>query len=254
MTDALKNPPVLTDDVEYSNWKADLTIWGLYTSLEKKKRGPALYLSLQGKARECIRGLTPEEIGGDTGVDLIVAKLDNVFEEDENMRTFICFKRFYDYRRPSGTSIKEFVIQYEELYRKLGTFDIKLREGVQAFFFLTASNISDEYEKLARATCGNMKYKDIKQTILKIFSDPAAGNTSDEPVPSIKSEPIYKVSHNYRGGVYNRGEYRGGYRGGYRGRGRGSYNFSDGNPKDRDGNTMKCYKCNSTKHFAKYCK
>ena len=111
MTDALKNPPVLTDDVEYSNWKADLTIWGLYTSLEKKKRGPALYLSLQGKARECIRGLTPEEIGGDTGVDLIVAKLDNVFEEDENMRTFICFKRFYDYRRPSGTSIKEFVIQ-----------------------------------------------------------------------------------------------------------------------------------------------
>ena len=38
MAEALKGPPILSDDVEYSDWKADLEIWELYTSLAKKKR------------------------------------------------------------------------------------------------------------------------------------------------------------------------------------------------------------------------
>ena len=244
MADDLKNPPILSDDVEYSDWKADLEIWELYTTLAKSKRGPALYLSLKGKARECARGLTATQIGADDGVAVITQKLDAVFQSDVNMRTFLCFKSFYDYRRPAGVSMQEFMIHYEHLYYKLGTFNIVLPEGVQAFFLLTAANISEEYEKLARATCKEMKYDEMKSTILKIFSDPAAGNSSDEPAPSIKSEPVFKVTHTP------------GYRGGYRGRGRGSYRSGqsyDLNPKDREGNVLRCYKCNSPKHFARYC-
>ena len=242
MADALKNPPILSDDLEYGDWKSDIGIWELYTSLDKKKRGPALYLSLQGKARECIRGRTADQIGGETGVQLIITKLDAVYQEDVNMRTFVCFKTFYEYRRSSGVGMKEFIIHYELLYHKLGTFSVELPEGVQAFFLLTAANISEEYEKLARATCKEMSYKEMKATILKIFADPAAGNSHDESVPSIKCEPVFKVSH------------RGGYRGGYRGR--GSYRSasnSDLNPKYPDGKIMKCFKCNSTKHLARFC-
>ena len=71
MATALKTPPLLTDDISYDDWKADLSIWKLFTELEAKKQGPALYLSLSGKARECVRALTPEQIGGETGFKLI---------------------------------------------------------------------------------------------------------------------------------------------------------------------------------------
>ena len=149
MADSIKNPPALTDDVDYDNWTDDLEIWELYTSLEKKKRGPALFLTLQGKAKTCVRQLTKDEISSDKGVKLIKEKLDSIFQQDKDTRTFHCFKEFYQYRRPAGVGMTEFVIHYENLYSKLGTFDIQLPDGVQAFFFLTAANISDDCEKLA---------------------------------------------------------------------------------------------------------
>ena len=244
MATALKTPPILSDDIPYSDWKNDVNIWKLYTDLDKKKRGPALYLTLTGKARECVRSLKAEEIGGDNGLDLIVNKLNAVFEDDINMQTFTCFQEFYQYRRPSGVGMKEFIIRYEGLYHRLGTFDIKLPEGVQAFFLLTAANISDDHEKLARATCAEMRYDSMKKTILKIYSDPAADN-QDEVAPSVKTETVCYSGQSQRGG--------------YRGRGRGSYiprysrSESGENPKDSDGKVMVCFKCKSTKHFARYC-
>ena len=92
-----KNPPLLTDDISYTDWKTDLSIWELFTELDKKKRGPALYLSLSGKARECVRALDPKEIGGEGGFELIVQKLDAVFVDDVNLLTFNSFKDFYDF-------------------------------------------------------------------------------------------------------------------------------------------------------------
>ena len=249
--DDLKDPPVLTDDVDYADWKIDMEIWELYTTLAKTRRGPALYLSLKGNARECVRGLTKGQISAEDGVETIIKRLDGVMQSDENMRTFTCFKTFYDYRRPAGCSIQEFIIRYEHLYCKLGAFNIELPQGVQAFFLLIAANISDEYEKLARATCKEMTYTEMKITILKIFNDTSGGNASAEPAPSIKTEPVFKATHDagYRGG------YRGSYRGN-RGRGRGSYRSTqmhDTNPRDRDGKVMKCFKCGSERHFARYC-
>ena len=143
MATSLKTPPILTDEIQYSDWKNDMEIWKLYTDLDKKKQGPALYLTLSGKARECVRGLKSAEIGDEGGLQLILTKLDAVFEDDVNTRTYMCFKEFYDYRRPAGVGIKEFIIKFEHLYHRLGTFDVKLPEGVQAFFLLTAVNISD---------------------------------------------------------------------------------------------------------------
>ena len=80
--DDLKDPPVLTDDVDYADWKIDMEIWELYTSLAKTRRGPALYLSLKGNARECVRGLTKEQISAEDGVQTIIKKLDGVMQSD----------------------------------------------------------------------------------------------------------------------------------------------------------------------------
>ena len=85
MSNSIKTPP-LTDDTNYQDWKKDLTIWQQFTELEKKQ-GPALYLSLSGKARECVRELNAADIGLDGGFNLITNKLDRVFQEDINLRT-----------------------------------------------------------------------------------------------------------------------------------------------------------------------
>ena len=199
---SLKAPPVLTDDINYADWKCDLQVWEMLTELEDKKKGPALFLTLpqKGKARECLRELTPARIGSDNGFKLIVEKLDGVYLEDINYRTFCAFKLFYEFRRSADMTIKDFIIAYESLYHKLDEFDVQLPEGVQAFFVLTAANVDEESERLARVTCPELTYNDMKSTILKIFNDPSA-SSEDSKIPAIKSEPVFKVSHRGSSGV-----------------------------------------------------
>ena len=91
-----KTPPVLSDPGGYSNWRADLEIWEMFTDLEKKKRGPAGFLSLTGQARECVRGLGAVEISKETGFKSIIEQLDKIFLKDSDTRAYIAFKKFYN--------------------------------------------------------------------------------------------------------------------------------------------------------------
>ena len=112
---ALKTPPILVDEAGYIEWKDDLKIWELYTDLDRKKRGPAVYLILSGHARDCVGDLTPGEIGADTGLKAIVDKLDKTFLKDKDTQTFITFETFYSYRRSSGENITDFLVHFEYL-------------------------------------------------------------------------------------------------------------------------------------------
>ena len=165
----LKSPPTLLNEDFYGEWKHDLTIWQMYTDLPRNKQGPAVFLTLTGRARDCIRDLQPEEIGHENGVKKITDKLDTLFLKDENIRVYLAFKEFYNYRRPSEVSMIDFLIKFEYLYHKLSSYKLQLPEGIRAFFLLTAANMSDENERLARATCVSMTYENMKCTIKKIF-------------------------------------------------------------------------------------
>ena len=92
---------MLSDREGYSNWRGDLEIWEMFTNLEKKKRGPAVFLSLTGQARECVRALGAEEIGKETTVKSIIEQLDKIVLKDRDTRAYIAVKKFYNYRRMS---------------------------------------------------------------------------------------------------------------------------------------------------------
>ena len=50
-----KAPPALiTKDITYATWKKEISIWQLFTSLERKKQGLAIFLSLSGQAHEAV--------------------------------------------------------------------------------------------------------------------------------------------------------------------------------------------------------
>ena len=59
----IKAPPPMRDGLPYSDWKHEIQIWEKFTGYEKKKRGPALFLSLTGSARDAAREIPLEEIG-----------------------------------------------------------------------------------------------------------------------------------------------------------------------------------------------
>ena len=147
------------------------------------------------------------------------------------------------------------MVEFDQLDHKLAQFDMKLPDGVPAFFLLSAANVSEENEKLARATCKKLAYADMKTTILKLFGDPAGEDEAG--APAIKQEPVFQTEHK---SVVNRGRFDKGRGRGFGNRGRGSFqrrqrefqkedstvNSRGGarlrsNPVDADGNPLKCY-------------
>ena len=286
----IKYPPVFDpdEDDDYVSWKNDVEVWKLYTNEDKKKLGLAIYLSLKGKARDAVRELKPQDLGNDDGYDIVIRKLDSVYLKDETTRAFCAFQEFHSYKRSSGENFSDFIVKWEHLYQKIVRFDMKLPEGVKAYFLLNAANMSPEYDKLARTTVKELNYAEMKDKVMKIFGDPLMTDDNGG-VPQVKTESdvLYNRSNqshvkgaeagnedvlfNRQQQSRNRGS-RGGFRPSKsRGNGRerrgGNAGWSDDrragryhkendgyqNPTGSDGNTMKCFACQSTMHFIADC-
>ena len=56
--DASKAPPPMKIDLTYADWKHEVSVWKAFVGYEKKKLGPALFLSLSGSARDAAREIS----------------------------------------------------------------------------------------------------------------------------------------------------------------------------------------------------
>ena len=124
-------------------------------------------MSLKGKA---VRGLSVASLQEDNGVQVILNKLDEVFQSDETTRAYHAFKEFVEYRRSSGENFSTFIVEYEKRYREVKRYKLDLPTGVQAFFLLQAANLSSDLEKLVRATA-RLDYLDMKDKLQKVFGE-----------------------------------------------------------------------------------
>ena len=166
-----KAPPVFNPDEgdAYENWKVDVNVWQLFTKDEKKRQGPAVYLSLKG-ARNAVCALKPAELAEDDGIEKIIETLDKVFQSDESTRAYHAFKEYVEYRRSSGVNYSNFIIDYDKRYREIQKYKMELPTGAQAYFMLQAANLPADLEKLARATA-KLEYEDMKDKLQKVFCD-----------------------------------------------------------------------------------
>ena len=182
----IKSPPVFhpEEDDDYTKWRNDIAVWKMFTDTKEEKLGPAVYLSLQGKARDAVRSLQIADLGKAGGFDLILQELDNVYMQDETSRAFCAFKDFYEYSRSTGEGFSDFIVSFDQRYAKLRQYQMQLPEGVQAFFLLKAANLNTETEKLARAV-SKLEYKDMREKLMKIFGDPGVLSDKND-VPEVK--------------------------------------------------------------------
>ena len=93
-TPSYKNPPCLEKDKDYQQFKNEVKMWELVTDLDKKKRGLALALSLQGKPREVALQMDPAKLNADDGVQVLIVELDKVFEKDKLNQVYSEYQGF----------------------------------------------------------------------------------------------------------------------------------------------------------------
>ncbi len=257
----MKQPPVFNPDDgdNYNDWKNDIEVWCMLTE-GKIKQGPAVYLSLQGDARDAIRAIEKETLKEADAVKKILAELDKVYLKDETTRAFTAIKAFVQFRREKMQSFAKFLVEFNNKYREIKKHGLTFEDGILAFFLLMAANLSDDHERLVRATA-ELTFEDIKDKLQKVFGefdDREEGELHESKLP-VKEECMYTRDHNRSGTQRGRGTryHRGG--GNFRGAGasRGG-SFSRGasrasNPRDSQGEIMRCHECDSTMHLVSEC-
>ena len=87
-TQDYKAPPSLAKSDTYETWLKKIKIWQKFTQLSEEKQGPAIFLTLEGRAQEAILELDVEVISAKTGVNSIIAQLDKLYLKDKTQAAY----------------------------------------------------------------------------------------------------------------------------------------------------------------------
>ena len=138
----VKAPPVMREDATFEEWKKEIQVWRLVTDLAKEKQGHAVLLSLKGRAREAALELEVSELAKETGLDLIITKLDSLFAKDLDQLAYDAYEKFETLKRLPQKPIEEYLQDFDHLYNVVKKHGMILPEGVLAYRLLSAANLS----------------------------------------------------------------------------------------------------------------
>ena len=184
-----KTPPLLSAAKDYFSWKKSIKIWSEFTSLEPKKQGAAVCLTLDGTVHDSALELDESKISSDTGLVTILKQLDELYLKDETLQKYEVLDELDNYRRSPDIPINEFLHKFSMLYNKLNSYGTTISDNLLGYKLLKAANLSVDHEKLAKATCA-LKYDVMREQLRKIFSDSASTLAS-----SSSSLNVNEVSH-----------------------------------------------------------
>lgn len=208
-----KVPPKFTENLSYETWVKEVKLWAICNSkVAKEELGPALVLSLEGRAREAALELDISVLNAADGLDKVIAQLDGLYLRDTNQLTYAAYSEFEKYKRPTDASINDFVSDFERKYNKVKAKKIELPDAVLAYRLLDSANLPPSKVELIMATLSSLTYQEMLKQLRKL-EDIALGSSEEGSSSSgvtVKSEPI-DTFYTARGG--NRGGFRGVMRG-----------------------------------------
>ena len=76
--------PILGDKAIYADWKAEVSIWELGTSVEPEKRAAKLIMNMKGTPRSIAIHLDKKKLVEKEGVTYLLAELDKLFNKDDH--------------------------------------------------------------------------------------------------------------------------------------------------------------------------
>ena len=192
-----KAPPALSKCSSYETWLKEIKIWQKFTDLKPDKQGPAIFLTLEGRAREAVLELDVDEIGDAKGVENIVQKLNGLYAKDKTQSAYEAYDSFEKFRRPSDMSVSDYINKFERLHSKVKKYGSEMSSDILAYRLLKSANLSEQHEQLARATITKFDYESMKTQLKKIFGDSAEDGATSEFKSDVKVESIFETSEEH---------------------------------------------------------
>ena len=185
------NPPVFNKEKGFERYLQELSAWSEITSLDKKKMGIAVALSLPESDETGIRGRVFEEIDlnkleTDDGLGTLITFMKKHLGKDDLADSLEKYEDFEDFRR-NGLSMTEYISKFDLKYNRILRKDMKLPSEILAFMLLRKAEITRE-ERLLVLTGLDYEKRDTlyeqAEVSLRKFKGDAAESVVGSMMPS----------------------------------------------------------------------
>ena len=126
-----KTPPSLSKAKRYSDWIRFVRLSTKFTHLDPTRQGPALVMTLEGKALDTILELDDSEISDKERVIKIISKLNSLYNKD---------------KLNENTPIQQFLFDFDHVYNELQRHGGTISDDLLSFELLKAAKISGHQE------------------------------------------------------------------------------------------------------------
>ena len=199
--------PILGDDTIYSEWKNEINLWQAATSLAEEKQAPNIVLNMRGNVRKVATKIKLDDLKAKDGVTKLLEALDKIYLKDNVQSLFVAIDQFEKFLRPKTMGIDEYISEFTRLNGIVTECrDNKpgYEDGILAYRLLHQANLTNEEQRLVRATTTELTFGKMQETLKRTFGDALGKNGfgrpgsnspscsySHDPGPSIKQEPTF---------------------------------------------------------------
>ena len=127
--------------------------------MDKDEQGPTIYLSLDEKIRKTCSDIKVKNLNSEHGVDILVNKLKSLFAKDIDQADYLAYDKFETFKRPSDTSIVDFIQEFERLYNNIKMYEMELPKKLSDLKIVKKEEISEDEQHLARATLTSFSHE-----------------------------------------------------------------------------------------------
>lgn len=265
-------PPSWNSNVmSYDAWRFEVQLWDEWTEVPKARRGRLVMVALPindaSGAREKIRlAVQTEELklGEQNSVENILLELDKSFKKDDLSRVCDVWTEFIKFKR-NRESMQDYINNYEQKINSLKREKITLPDVVVAMQLLSGSDLERRDKQIVLTAVDynktNELFSQMKMALRKFYGENTSVSQKEPNYAVIKEESANFTGYRGRGYYPRRGRpfqsqgnaqrfqsNRGST--GVNNRGRSQRRS---NPKDYEGNIMKCTICESIFHFRATC-
>ena len=142
------------------------------------------------KAEKAVSTLTVHDLNRETGLDVLIEKLDNAFKDEIVENTHSIYLKFTNRKKQPSMSMNDYSIEFENLNHQMSIHNMVLPDTVLAFKILEGAMINDNQRQMALTLASELSFKSMKSALKRIFGEKSYMKISNDD--NISNKPIVK--------------------------------------------------------------
>ena len=194
-------PPIFSKEVNDKVWKNKLEMWKIVCGIPIQEQGIIVLLQSlvdNKKAEKAVSTLTAHDLNGDSGLDILIKKLDNAFKDEIVEDTYSIYLKFIHSKKHSTMSMDDYILEFENLSHEMSIHNMTLPDTVLAFKILEGAMITDHQRQMALTFASDLSFKSMKAALKRIFGEKSFTSTSNDELNSshniVKEEDAFYTS------------------------------------------------------------